>query len=234
MCAPARDAPACGRRNAPRRHRAGQGNGGGGGGAGVRKARTGGTTSDTCGERGARLRRASGVAVRRRRRGGRKSEGTRTSGAPRWRATARRRRPRAASALLQACLSAQGGGRRAGLSPTGFFHRWCLFFAAELVRGWTHGRAERRRQGPAEHTSPPPEPTPQRASRTFGQARACAAEPAGHVGERRVPRRSLRQPLPAMAAPSSVVVHPLVLLSVVDHYNRVAKARGAHFLKRAR
>jgi len=28
-----------------------------------------------------------------------------------------------------------------------------------------------------------------------------------------------------MAAPSSVVVHPLVLLSVVDHYNRVAKAR---------
>ena len=220
MCAPARDAPACGRRNAPRRHRAGQGNGGGGGGAGVRKAQTGGTTSDTCGERGARLRRASGVAVRRRRRGGRKSEGTRTSGAPRWRATARRRRPRAASALLQACLSAQGGGRRAGLSPTGFF-RWCLL--------------ERRRQaGPAEHTSPPPEPIPQRASRTFGQARACAAEPAGHVGGRRVPRRSLRQPLPAMAAPSSVVVHPLVLLSVVDHYNRVAKARGAHFLKRAR
>ena len=29
-----------------------------------------------------------------------------------------------------------------------------------------------------------------------------------------------------MAAPTSVVVHPLVLLSVVDHYNRVAKARG--------
>lgn len=27
-------------------------------------------------------------------------------------------------------------------------------------------------------------------------------------------------------APQSVVVHPLVLLSVVDHYNRVAKARG--------
>ena len=31
-----------------------------------------------------------------------------------------------------------------------------------------------------------------------------------------------------MAAPSSVVVHPLVLLSVVDHYNRVAKAREPH------
>jgi hypothetical protein len=35
-----------------------------------------------------------------------------------------------------------------------------------------------------------------------------------------------RAPLAAaMASPSSVVVHPLVLLSVVDHYNRVAKAR---------
>jgi|APGre2960657444_1045066.scaffolds.fasta_scaffold00044_4 hypothetical protein len=28
-------------------------------------------------------------------------------------------------------------------------------------------------------------------------------------------------------APNSVVVHPLVLLSVVDHYNRVAKVRVA-------
>ena len=164
MCAPARDAPACGRRNAPRRHRAGQGNGGGGGGAGVRKAQTGGTTSDTCGERGARLRRASGVAVRRRRRGGRKSEGTRTSGAPRWRATARRRRPRAASALLQACLSAQGGGRRAGLSPTGFF-RWCLFFCSCQQ---THGRARRRSGGGRDPPStrrrlPSPSPSGRRA-----------------------------------------------------------------------
>ena len=31
-----------------------------------------------------------------------------------------------------------------------------------------------------------------------------------------------------MAASTSVVVHPLVLLSVVDHYNRVAKARRTH------
>jgi hypothetical protein len=41
------------------------------------------------------------------------------------------------------------------------------------------------------------------------------------------PRPRLRRVRTAgMAAPSSVVVHPLVLLSVVDHYNRVAKARS--------
>jgi hypothetical protein len=28
---------------------------------------------------------------------------------------------------------------------------------------------------------------------------------------------------PALSVPSTVVVHPLVLLSTVDHYNRVAK-----------
>lgn len=30
-------------------------------------------------------------------------------------------------------------------------------------------------------------------------------------------------PPPTLSTPESVVVHPLVLLSVVDHYNRVAK-----------
>ena len=34
-------------------------------------------------------------------------------------------------------------------------------------------------------------------------------------------------PRAAMAPPERVVVHPLVLLSTVDHYTRVAKARGA-------
>jgi len=34
-------------------------------------------------------------------------------------------------------------------------------------------------------------------------------------------------PLPVVALhPGLVVVHPLVLLSVVDHYNRVAKVRA--------
>ncbi len=37
-----------------------------------------------------------------------------------------------------------------------------------------------------------------------------------------ITRRASREPC-RMAPPQKVVLHPLVLLSVVDHYNRVAK-----------
>jgi hypothetical protein len=90
---------------------------------------------------------------------------------------------------------------------------WCLLFCGSGRDARWAARDLLAPSWPVSCTCSPSQPR-----QASSAPRACA---------RPKPRCQLRGArVRGMAAPSSVVVHPLVLLSVVDHYNRVAKARG--------